>query len=102
MQARGIGRYFAPCPAWPVALAQKCDLPVPVRNTDSYTFTLYAFADKALEVPPHDPAVNPNYVDRLNTLFESKELGHVQLAFTSNAVPDPLGLPPVPAFSCPE
>lgn len=102
VQARGIARYFAPCPAWPVALAQKCGLPVPERTTDSYTFTIYALPEHDIVVPAYDPAVNPNYVDLLNSLFESMALGSTSLAFTSNAVPDPAGLPPVPAFACPQ
>ena len=101
VQARGFTRYFPPCPAWPVARAIKCNLPVPDRNTDSYTFTIYALPEHELTVPAYDPAVNPNYVDQLNTLFDSMDLDHVSVAFTSNAVPDPNGLPPNPAFACP-
>lgn len=101
VQARGFGRYFAPCPAWPVALAEKCGQPLPDRNTDSYTFTIYALGEKEVKVPDHDPAVNPNYVDRLNTIFAHKAIGEAAIAFTSDAVNDPAGFPPVPVFDCP-
>lgn len=100
VQARGAGRYFAPCPDWVVGKAILCDWnePLPVAVPDSYTFTIYALGQKNVKVPDHDPNVNPNYVDRLNTIFAHKAVGQASIAFTSDAVPT--ALPPVGPFLC--
>ena len=93
-QARGIARFFGPCPAWQVTLAERCGAEeIPPRATDSYSFIVYALPDHAIEVPAHDPAINPNYVDRLNTLFDSMALGKAVLTTTSDAVPSEVPFP---------
>jgi phosphatidylethanolamine-binding protein (PEBP) family uncharacterized protein len=88
-QARGIARYFAPCPAWIVRKAIKCEWPEPrpVAAPDSYTFTVYALPDHELQVPAYDATVDPNYVHQLDAIFESIALGSAQIALTADAVP---------------
>jgi phosphatidylethanolamine-binding protein (PEBP) family uncharacterized protein len=94
-QARGIERFFGPCPAWQVTLNERCGLPPVAPVTDSYEFTIYAIPQFILDVPAHDPAINPNYADRLNALFDSIDLGKAVLTGTSNAVPSTV------PFACP-
>jgi phosphatidylethanolamine-binding protein (PEBP) family uncharacterized protein len=95
-QARGVERFFGPCPSWPVAQAEICDLePIPPRSTDHYAFIVYALPDKKIEVPVYDKTVNPNYVDTLNAYFESFDLGSTRITATADAVPttSPVGCP---------
>jgi len=89
VQARGLARYFAPCPDWIVRKAQKCNWPEPrpAAVPDSYTFTVYALADATIEVPAYDPAVDPNYAHQLDAIFASRALGSAQIGFSSAAVP---------------
>lgn len=89
VQARGIARYFAPCPDWVVVKAQKCAWPEPhpVATPDSYTFTVYALPDKEIEVPAYDPSVDSNYAHQLDAIFASLALDSAQIGFTSDAVP---------------
>jgi len=89
VQARGIARYFAPCPAWVVRKAVKCNWPEPrpVPVPDSYTFTVYALPAATIEVPAYDPAVDPNYAHQLDTIFAALALGSAQIGFSSAAVP---------------
>jgi phosphatidylethanolamine-binding protein (PEBP) family uncharacterized protein len=96
VQARGIGRYFPPCPAWQVTLATRCGNPVPPRNTDQYTFTVYALPDQDITVPAHDPTIDNNYVHRLDAIFSSMALGSAVIHTQSNAVPStvPFACPP--------
>lgn len=94
-QARGVARFFGPCPSWQVTQAELCGLPeVPPRNDDHYAFVVYALPDKDIAVPAYDPAVNPNYVDTLNAFFDSIDLGQAEIVATANAVPTTT--PPVP------
>lgn len=94
-QARGVPRFFGPCPAWQVTLNQQCGLPPVEPVTDSYEFTVYAMPEREIAVPAHDPAINTNYVDRLNALFDSMDLGTAVVTTTSNAVPSTV------PFACP-
>lgn len=89
VQARGVARYFAPCPDWVVLKAEKCAWPEPhpVAVPDSYTFTVYALADKEIEVPAYDATVDSNYVHQLDAIFASMALDSAQIGFTSDAVP---------------
>jgi phosphatidylethanolamine-binding protein (PEBP) family uncharacterized protein len=89
VQARGVARYFAPCPDWVVLKAQKCDWPEPhpVATSDSYTFTVYALPDKEIDVPAYDPTVDANYAHQLDGIFAAAALGSAKIGFTSNAVP---------------
>jgi phosphatidylethanolamine-binding protein (PEBP) family uncharacterized protein len=101
-QARGIPRFFGPCPSWQVTWAENCEIDPIERVTDSYSFTVYAIPEAHIEVPPYvtdpeDPDYNPNYVDAVNTYFESIALGSAVLTTTSDAVPTTT--PPVP---CPQ
>jgi len=96
-QARGVPRFFGPCPSWPVAQAEICDLePIPARSTDHYAFIVYALPDKKIEVPAYDTAVNPNYVDTLNAYFAGLAIGSTQITTTADAVPttSPVPCPP--------
>ncbi|HWP04380.1 MAG TPA: YbhB/YbcL family Raf kinase inhibitor-like protein [Polyangiaceae bacterium] len=96
VQARGVTRYFPPCPAWQVTLAQRCGLSVPPRNTDQYTFTVYALPDADITVPAHDPLVDSNYVHRLDAIFSGMALGKAVIHTQSDAVPStvPFACPP--------
>lgn len=96
VQARGAPRYFAPCPAWAVTLNERCGLPPAERANDTYSIILYALPEANLEVPEHDPGVNPNYVDRLNMIFEGMMLDKTVLTTTSDAIPSAV------PFACPE
>jgi phosphatidylethanolamine-binding protein (PEBP) family uncharacterized protein len=89
VQARGLSRYFAPCPDWIVEKAQKCNWPEPrpVALPDSYTFTVYALPEAEIQVPAYDATVDPNYAHQLDTIFASMALGSAQIGFTSAAVP---------------
>ena len=93
VQARGVARYFAPCPAWVVVKAEKCGWPEPhsVPTRDSYTFTVYALPDDAIDVPAYDAAVDPNYVHQLDAIFAGQAIGAAQIGFTSDAVPAAIG-----------
>lgn len=93
-QARGVSRFFGPCPSWTVTHAINCGQPPVARTTDHYAFVIYALPEHDFDVPAHDPSINPNYVDRLNTYFSSIALGQVQVTATSDAVPTTT--PPVP------
>jgi phosphatidylethanolamine-binding protein (PEBP) family uncharacterized protein len=87
-QARGVERFFGPCPSWPVVRAEICGLePVPPRSTDHYAFIVYALPDKKIEVPVYDNQVNPNYVDTLNAYFAELAIGATQITATADAVP---------------
>jgi len=88
-QARGVARYFAPCPDWVVLKADKCAWPEPhpVAVSDSYTFTVYALADKTITVPAYDPTVDSNYAHQLDAIFAAAAIGSAEIGFTSNAVP---------------
>lgn len=83
--------YLGPCPNW--------DPNVPAR-TDTYSFTLYAFDQQILELPPVD-ATLPNYVRVLDEYFGSIALAVTELRGTSDATPVsapvPPGPPPAPA-----
>jgi phosphatidylethanolamine-binding protein (PEBP) family uncharacterized protein len=94
VQARGVERFFGPCPSWAVTHAENCGLPPVDRSTDHYAFIVYALPEKDIEVPPYEPAVNANYVDVLNAYFESFDLGSTEIHATANAVPTTT--PPVP------
>ncbi len=100
VQARGVARYFAPCPDWVVRKATKCSWPEPrpVAVADSYTFTVYALPDKEIEVPAYDPAVDPNYAHQLDAIFASLALGSAQIGFSSAAVPGAIA--DVGPFAC--
>jgi phosphatidylethanolamine-binding protein (PEBP) family uncharacterized protein len=89
VQARGVSRYFAPCPDWIVTKADKCSWPEPhpVATPDSYTFTVYALPDAEIDVPPYNASVDPNYAHQLDAIFASMALGSAQIGFTSAAVP---------------
>ena len=78
-QARGVQRFFGPCPSWQVTQAELCGLPPVARTTDHYAFIVYALPDKEIAVPAYDPAVNPNYVDTLNAFFDSIDLGTTEI-----------------------
>jgi phosphatidylethanolamine-binding protein (PEBP) family uncharacterized protein len=99
-QARGLSRYFAPCPDWIVRKAQKCSWPEPhpVAVADSYTFTVYALPDAEIEVPAYNAAVDANYAHQLDAIFASMALGSAQIAFTSAAVPGAIA--DVGPFNC--
>jgi phosphatidylethanolamine-binding protein (PEBP) family uncharacterized protein len=87
-QARGVERFFGPCPSWPVAQAEICGLePVPARTTDQYAFIVYALPDKKIEVPAYDSTVNANYVDTLSAYFTSIAIGQTEITATADAVP---------------
>jgi hypothetical protein len=92
-QARGVPRFFGPCPAWEVTLNEVCGLPPVEPVTDSYSFTVYAMSEAEVAVPAHDPTVNTNYVDRLNTLFDDTDLGTAVITTTSDAVPSEVPFP---------
>lgn len=100
VQARGIARYFAPCPAWLVRKAVKCNWPEPrpVAVADNYTFTVYALPEASIEVPAYDSMVDPNYAHQLDGIFASMALGSAQIAFSSAAVPG--AIPDVGPFAC--
>jgi phosphatidylethanolamine-binding protein (PEBP) family uncharacterized protein len=95
VQARGIARFFGPCPNSQVTLAARCGLPPVTPVTDSYSFTIYALTEHEIEVPPHDPAIHPNYVYRLDALFAAMaDAEHrAVLTTTSNAVPSTVPFP---------
>jgi len=97
-QARGVQRFFGPCPAWQVTQAELCGLPeIPLPNTDHYAFIVYALPEKEVTVPAYDSLANPNYVDTLNAFFASMDLGSAEIHATSNAVPTttpPVQCPP--------
>jgi len=94
-QARGFARFFGPCPNSAVTLAARCNRPPVAPVTDSYSFTIYALTEHEITVPAHDPVINPNYVDRLNTLFASMaDAEHrAVLTMTSDAVPSTVPFP---------
>jgi len=99
-QARGVQRFFGPCPSWTVTQAELCGLPPVDRVTDSYAFIIYALPEADIAVPAHDPTINTNYVDRLNAFFAEMALGQTEIHATSDAVPTttpPVGCPAVPA-----
>jgi phosphatidylethanolamine-binding protein (PEBP) family uncharacterized protein len=99
VQARGLSRYFAPCPDWVVRKAIKCNWSqLPVAVPDSYTFTVYALPEAELEVPPYIPAVDNNYVHQLDAIFAGMALGSAEIAFTSAAVPGAIA--DVGPFNC--
>jgi phosphatidylethanolamine-binding protein (PEBP) family uncharacterized protein len=100
VQARGLARYFAPCPDWIVRKAQKCGWPAPqpVALADSYTFTVYALPEQELEVPPYDATVDPNYAHQLDAIFAALALGSAQIGFASAAVPGAIA--DVGPFNC--
>jgi phosphatidylethanolamine-binding protein (PEBP) family uncharacterized protein len=100
VQARGIARYFAPCPDWIVEKAAKCNWPEPhpVATADSYTFTVYALPDAEIDVPAYDASVDPNYAHQLDAIFAAAALGSAQIGFTSAAVPG--ALPDAGPFAC--
>lgn len=93
VQARGLARYFAPCPDWVVLKAQKCNWPEPrpVAVPDGYTFTVYALPEATVAVPAYNSDVDPNYVHQLDTVFASMALDSAQIGFTSDAVPASIG-----------
>ena len=93
VQARGVARYFAPCPDWVVQKAEKCNWPEPrpVAVPDSYTFTVYALPDATVTVPAYDATIDPNYVHQLDAIFASLALDSAQIGFTSDAVPASIG-----------
>jgi len=100
VQARGIPRFFAPCPSNQTTLAQRCGLPPVPPVTDTYTFTVYALTVESVTVPPHNPAIHPNYVYRLDQLFQSMtDADHrAVMTATSSAVPSTVPFPcPPPA-----
>jgi phosphatidylethanolamine-binding protein (PEBP) family uncharacterized protein len=99
VQARGIARYFAPCPSNQTTLAARCGLPPVPPVTDTYTYTIYALTEKEITVFPHDPMIHANYVYRLDALFQSMtDAEHrAVLTTTSDAVPSTVPFPcPVP------
>lgn len=83
--------YLGPCPNW--------DPAVPARS-DTYSFTLYAFDQQILDLPPVDAAL-PNYVRVLDEHFASVAIAVTELRGTSDATPlsapVPPGPPPAPA-----
>jgi phosphatidylethanolamine-binding protein (PEBP) family uncharacterized protein len=95
VQARNIARFFGPCPNSAVTLAARCGLPAVTPVTDSYAFTIYALTEHEITVPPHDPAIHPNYVYRLDQLFGSMaDAEHrAVLTTTSNAIPSTVPFP---------
>jgi phosphatidylethanolamine-binding protein (PEBP) family uncharacterized protein len=78
--------YLGPCPNW--------DPNVPAR-TDTYSFTLYAFDQPILELPPVDPTL-PNYVRVLDEYFASAAIAVTALSGTSGATPISAPVPPAP------
>ena len=78
--------YLGPCPNW--------DPNVPAR-TDTYSFTLYAFDQQILDLPPVDPAI-PNYVRVLDEYFASVAIAVTELRGTSDATPISAPVPPGP------
>lgn len=78
--------YLGPCPNW--------DPNVPAR-TDTYSFTLYAFDQQILDLPPVDAAL-PNYVRVLDEYFASVAIGLTELRGTSDATPSSAPVPPGP------
>jgi phosphatidylethanolamine-binding protein (PEBP) family uncharacterized protein len=95
VQARGIARFFGPCPSNQTTLAERCGLPPVPPVNDSYSFTIYALTEHDITVPPHDPTIHPNYVFRLDALFQSMadEEHRAVLTATSNAVPSTVPFP---------
>lgn len=78
--------YLGPCPNW--------DSNVPHR-TDTYSFTLYALADKIIELPPVNPLL-PNYVRVLDEYLSSIAIAKTELRGTSDAKPTSAPVPPGP------
>jgi phosphatidylethanolamine-binding protein (PEBP) family uncharacterized protein len=83
--------YLGPCPNFNPL--------VPVR-TDTYSFTLYAFDEQIIDLPPVNPGI-PNYTKVLDDYFKTIAIAQTELRGTSDAKPIsgpvPPGPPPPPA-----